>query len=86
VYSSPKVQITHDTIHRPYEAQKERRQIVGALVILRRGNKILAGGNMVIKYGAEKKGKAIQRLPDLMIHPTRSHQTRMLLQRPGSAC
>jgi hypothetical protein len=38
-------------------------------VLLRRGNKILTGGNMETKCGAETAGKAIQRLPHLRIHP-----------------
>jgi len=32
---------------------------------LRRGNKILTGGNTETKCGAETEGKAIQRLPYL---------------------
>jgi hypothetical protein len=34
-----------------------------ASVILRRGNKILKGGNRKTKCGAETEGKAIQSLP-----------------------
>ena len=36
-----------------------------ASVILRKGNKILTGGNMGTKCEAETEGKAIQRLPNL---------------------
>ena len=36
-------------------------QSVDALVLLRRGNKILMGGNMETKYGTETEGKATQR-------------------------
>ena len=36
-----------------------------ASVILRRGNKILKGGNRKTKCGAETEGKATQRLPYL---------------------
>jgi hypothetical protein len=50
--------------------KKKEGQNVGALVLFRRGNKILTGGNMGIKCGAETKGKTIQRLPHLWIHPT----------------
>ena len=53
-------------------AQKEGRP---SSVLLRRGNKILKGGNMETKCGAETEGKAIQRLPLLGIHPIYSHQT-----------
>jgi hypothetical protein len=59
--------------------KKKEDQGVGALVLLRRGNKILTRGNMEAKYGAETKGKAIQRLPYLAIHPIYSHQTQTLL-------
>jgi hypothetical protein len=44
---------------------KKEDQSVEASVLLRRGNKILKGGNMETKYGAETEGKAIQRLPNL---------------------
>jgi hypothetical protein len=49
-------------------------------------NKILIGGNMVTKCGTETEGKAIQRLPQLGIHPISSHQTWVLLWMMGSAC
>jgi hypothetical protein len=45
--------------------KKKEDQSVGALVLLRRGNKILTGGNTETKCGAETEGKAIQRLPHL---------------------
>ena len=66
--------------------KKKEDQSVDASVLLRRGNKILTGGNMKTKYGAEPKGKVIQRLPHLDIHPIYSHQTQTLLQMPRSAC
>jgi hypothetical protein len=37
-------------------------QSVDTSVLLRRGNKILKGGNMETKCGAETEGKALQRL------------------------
>jgi hypothetical protein len=49
--------------------KKKEDQSVSALVLLRRGNKILMGTNMETKYGAETEGKAIQRLPHPVIHP-----------------
>ena len=56
--------------------KKKEDQSVGALVLLRKENKILTGGNMKTKCGTETEGKAIQRLPHLGIHPTIfSHQT-----------
>jgi hypothetical protein len=50
--------------------KKKEDQSVGASVLLRRGNKILMGANMETKCEAESEGKAIQRLPNLGIHPT----------------
>jgi hypothetical protein len=38
---------------------KKECQIVDASVLLKRGNKILAGGNMETKCGAKTEGKAI---------------------------
>jgi hypothetical protein len=47
-----------------------------ASVFLRSGNKLLTGGNMEIKCGAETKGKAIQRLLCLGIPPIYSCKPR----------
>jgi hypothetical protein len=66
--------------------KKKEDQNVGALVLLTSGNKILRGGNMETKCGAETEGKAIQRLSHLEIHPIYSHQTQPLLWMPRSAC
>jgi hypothetical protein len=55
--------------------KKKEDQIEDVLVLLRRGNKILKGGNTETKYGAETERKAIQRLPHLGIHPIHRHQT-----------
>jgi len=52
--------------------------------VLRRQNKILTGGNMEIKCGAETEGKAIQKLPHLRIPLKYSHQTQTLLRMPRS--
>jgi hypothetical protein len=49
--------------------KKKEVQNVDASVLFRRVNKILRGGNMETKCGAETEGKAIQRLPHLVIHP-----------------
>jgi hypothetical protein len=56
--------------------KKKKDQSVGASVLLRMGEKILTGGNMETKCGAETEGKAIQRLPYLCIY---SLQTLKLL-------
>jgi hypothetical protein len=74
---SPKVQNTQDTNH--IKPKKKEDQSVDASVLLRRGNKVLKGGNMEMKYSAETEGKAIQRLLHLEIHPIYSHQSQTLL-------
>jgi hypothetical protein len=56
---------------------KKEDQNVGTSVLFRTVNKILTGGNVKTKCGAEVEGKAIQRLPNLPI--TYSHQTWMVL-------
>ena len=66
--------------------KKKEDQSVDVSVFLRRGNKILTGGNMETKCGAETEGKAIQKLPHLGIHPIYSHQTQTLLWMSTSAC
>jgi hypothetical protein len=76
----PKIQFT-DHI----KLKKKEDQSVDASLLLRRGNKILTGGNMEIKCGAETEGKAIQRLSYLGIHPIYCSQTQILLQILGSA-
>ena len=58
---------------------KKEDQHMDASVLLRRGNKILTGGNTETNCGAETEGKAIQRLPHLGIHHIYCHQTQTLL-------
>jgi len=72
---SLEAQSTLGTIHRPQKFKNKEDQSVNASVLLRRRNEILTGENAKTKCGAETKGKAIQRLPHLGIHPTYSHQT-----------
>jgi hypothetical protein len=50
------------------KSQKKENQSVDASVLLRRVNKILTGGNMETKCGAQTEGMAIQRLWHLGIH------------------
>jgi hypothetical protein len=66
--------------------KKKEDQSVDTLILLRWGNKILTGGNMETKFGAETEGKTILRLPSLGRHPIYSHQTQTLLWIPRSAC
>jgi hypothetical protein len=47
----------------------KKEQSVDASVLLRKGNKILTGGNMETRCGAKTEGKAIQRLSHLGIYP-----------------
>ena len=66
--------------------KKKEDQTVNALVLLRRGDKILTEENIGTKYGADTEDKAIQRLSHLLIHLMYSQQTQILLLMPGSAC
>jgi hypothetical protein len=66
--------------------KKKEGKRMDASVLLRKGNKILTGGNMETKCGAETEGKVIQRLPHMGIHPIYTCQTQTLLETPGSAC
>jgi hypothetical protein len=60
-------------------------QCVDTSVLLRRGNKIPMEGDTETKCGVQTEGKAIQRLPHLLIHSIYSHQTQTLLGMPRSA-
>ena len=58
-----------------------------ALVLLRRVNKLITGGNVETKCDAETEGKAMQRLSHLGIQPKYSHQTQTLLStKPRCYC
>jgi hypothetical protein len=59
--------------------KKKEDQSVDASVLLRKGNKILTGGNSETKCRAETERKAIQRLSHLGIHPVYRQQTQTLL-------
>jgi hypothetical protein len=62
--------------------EKKEDLSVDASVLLRNGNRIITGANTETKCGAETKGKPIQRLPNMGIHPIYSHQTQALLWMP----
>ena len=66
--------------------KKKEDQNADASVLFRMVNKILTGGNVGTKCGAETEEKAIQRLPHLEIHPIYIHQTWKLWWMTGSAC
>jgi hypothetical protein len=65
--------------------KKKKDQSVGASILLRRGNKILKGGNTETKFRAENEGKAIQRLPHLGTQSIYRHQIQTPLQMPRSS-
>jgi len=48
--------------------------------------KILTGGNMETKFGAETEGKAIQRLPHFQDPSHIQPQTQTILWMPRSSC
>jgi hypothetical protein len=53
--------------------KKKEDQSVDTLFLLRMGNKIPIVGVTETKFGAETKGRTIQRLPNPGIHPIISH-------------
>jgi hypothetical protein len=55
---SLKAQNTQDTFTDHMKLKKKEDQSVDVSVLLRRGNKILMGGNTETKCGAETEGKA----------------------------
>jgi hypothetical protein len=59
--------------------KKKEDQSVDASVLLKRGNKILMGGNMQTNCGSEIEEKVIQELTLLGIHPIYRHQIQTLL-------
>jgi hypothetical protein len=70
----PKIQFTDHM-----KLKNKEDQSVGALVLLRRENKILIGANNETRCGAETEGKVIQKLPHLGYHSINSHQTQTLV-------
>jgi hypothetical protein len=63
--------------------KKKEDQNVDALFLLRMGNNIPMEGVTETKFGAEKEGRIIQRLPHPGIHPIKNHQTQTLLHMPA---
>jgi hypothetical protein len=59
--------------------KKKEAQSVDTSFLLRMGNKKLMEGVTERKFRAETKGRTIQRLPHLEIHPINNHQTQTLL-------
>jgi hypothetical protein len=66
--------------------KKKENQTVDTLLLLRMGNKIPMEGVIETKFGAEKEGRTIQRLPHLGIHPINNLQTQTLLHMPARFC
>ena len=77
---SPETQNTQDTICKTHETQEED-QSVDTLILFIRGNKIPMEGVTETKFGAELKGRIIQRLPHPGIHPIYNHQTQTPFQK-----
>jgi hypothetical protein len=61
-------------------------QSVDTSFLLRIGNKIPMEGVTEIKFGAEMKGRTIQRLPHPGIHLINSYQIQTLLHMPARFC
>jgi hypothetical protein len=65
---------------------KKEEQSVDTSLLLIMGNKIPMEGVTEAKFGAEREGRAIQRLPHPGIHPINSHQNQTLLHMPARFC
>jgi hypothetical protein len=66
--------------------KKKKDQSVDTSFLLRMGNNIPMEGVTKTKFRAETKGRTIQRLPHLEIHPINNHQTQTLLHMPARFC
>jgi hypothetical protein len=66
--------------------KKKEDQSLDTAFLLRMGKKIPMEGVTEIKFGAEMKGKTIQRLLHPVIHPLYNYQTQTLLHMPGRFC
>jgi len=66
--------------------KKKDDENMDASVLLRKGNKILTGGNTRTNSGAGTEENIIQRLPYMGSHPICSHQTQSLLLMPRHTC
>jgi hypothetical protein len=77
----PKIQFAK---HMKFKMKED--QSVDTSPFLRIGNTTPQEGVTETKFGAEKKGWTIQRLPHLGFHPIISHQTQTLLHLPARLC
>jgi hypothetical protein len=66
--------------------KKKKDQSGDTSFLFRMGNKIPMEGVKESRFGAEKEGRTIQRLPHLGIHPIYNHQTQTLLHMPERFC
>jgi hypothetical protein len=66
--------------------KKKENQSVDTSILFRMRNKLPMEGVTKTKFGAEKEGRTIKRLPHLGIHPIYNHQTQILLHRPERFC
>jgi hypothetical protein len=67
-------------------AKKKEDHSVDISFLLRMGNKMPMEGVTETKFRAEMKGRTIQSLPHLGIHPINNHQTQTLLHMPARFC
>jgi hypothetical protein len=83
---SQKLRIPKIQFVKHMKIKKKEDQRVDNSFLLRIGNKIPMEGVTETKFGAEMKGWAIQRLPQLGVHPINNHQTQTLLHMPERFC
>jgi hypothetical protein len=69
-----------------HKLKKNENQSVETSILLRRENTVSMEEITETNFGAETKGRTIQTLSHLGIHPVYNHQTQTLLWMPTSAC
>jgi hypothetical protein len=82
----PRNRISNIQFAKHMKLKKMEDQSVDTSFLLRMGNKIPMEGVTETKLGAEMKGRTIQRLPHLGIHPIYNHQTQTLLHMSERFC
>ena len=82
----PRNRISNIQFAKHMKLKKMEDQSVDTSFLLRMGNKIHMEGVTETKLRAEIKGRTIQRLPHLGIHPIYNHQTQTLLHMSERFC
>ena len=83
---SPETLIPKIQFAKHLKLKKKEDKSVDNLFFLRMGIKIPMEGVTETKFGAEREGRTIQRLPYQGVHSISNHQTLTLLYLPARVC